>query len=250
MDNKKWYKKNIWIITLAIILPPLGLYLMWRHASWNVVTKIIITCIVFPPYALYLMWKYTNWHKNIKIGVTVTSLVVVLLIGAISMPTVAKTETDTQNNLVADKTSINNIDVKQTEKQPMATSTININTSDTNTANKPIGFIERVTKQEYLDTYLGYYIEITNIINELTKKAMIYGIDSIKDEWDAYSTASNLLIIYGPTTDENLTVLQQDLPANLLKLVELLTQTMYGYGDKSEDVGICEAKIKTALGLN
>lgn len=41
----KWYQKTGWIIALLILFFPVGLFLMWRHAKWNRIIKVIITAI-------------------------------------------------------------------------------------------------------------------------------------------------------------------------------------------------------------
>lgn len=38
-----WYKQTGWIITLLILLWPLGLYLMWKYTDWNRVIKWVVT---------------------------------------------------------------------------------------------------------------------------------------------------------------------------------------------------------------
>lgn len=51
MENKKWYQKTLGIIILLILFFPIGLFLMWKHARWNKIVKIIITGI----FALFLL---------------------------------------------------------------------------------------------------------------------------------------------------------------------------------------------------
>ncbi len=41
--KRKWYQKTGVIIVLLILFFPVGLYLMWKHASWNKMTKWIVT---------------------------------------------------------------------------------------------------------------------------------------------------------------------------------------------------------------
>ena len=41
--NKKWYQKTWGIVALLILFFPVGLYLMWKHASWNKTAKWIVT---------------------------------------------------------------------------------------------------------------------------------------------------------------------------------------------------------------
>lgn len=38
-----WYKRNTGIILMLILFFPVGLYLMWRYATWHMVAKIIVT---------------------------------------------------------------------------------------------------------------------------------------------------------------------------------------------------------------
>jgi hypothetical protein len=42
-QNKKWYQKTPWIIALIIIFFPVGLYLMWKYASWNPKIKWVVS---------------------------------------------------------------------------------------------------------------------------------------------------------------------------------------------------------------
>lgn len=41
--KKKWYQTTGGIIALLILFFPVGLYLMWKHASWNKTAKWIVT---------------------------------------------------------------------------------------------------------------------------------------------------------------------------------------------------------------
>ncbi len=41
--KKKWYQKTGGIIALLVLFFPVGLYLMWKHASWNKTAKWIVT---------------------------------------------------------------------------------------------------------------------------------------------------------------------------------------------------------------
>jgi hypothetical protein len=43
MSTPKWYKKTWAIVLLIIVFFPIGLVLMWRHASWSTTTKAVIT---------------------------------------------------------------------------------------------------------------------------------------------------------------------------------------------------------------
>lgn len=43
--KKKWYQSTLAIIASLIIFFPLGLFLMWKYASWNKILKIVITVI-------------------------------------------------------------------------------------------------------------------------------------------------------------------------------------------------------------
>lgn len=42
----KFYQKNWFIILMLIIFFPVGLLLMWKFASWNKMTKWIITSLI------------------------------------------------------------------------------------------------------------------------------------------------------------------------------------------------------------
>lgn len=43
MEKKKWYQSTGGIIALLILFFPVGLYLMWKHATWNKTVKWIVT---------------------------------------------------------------------------------------------------------------------------------------------------------------------------------------------------------------
>lgn len=43
--KKKWYQTTGGIIALLILFFPVGLFLMWKHATWNKTTKWIVTGI-------------------------------------------------------------------------------------------------------------------------------------------------------------------------------------------------------------
>lgn len=46
MDKQnKWYQKPIGIIALLILFFPVGLYLMWKYATWNKSVKWVITVV-------------------------------------------------------------------------------------------------------------------------------------------------------------------------------------------------------------
>lgn len=45
MPKKRFYQKTWFIVVCIIFIWPLGLFLMWKYASWNKIVKIIITAI-------------------------------------------------------------------------------------------------------------------------------------------------------------------------------------------------------------
>lgn len=46
-QSLKWYHNKSGVIILLLLLPPLGLYLMWKHSEyWSRSVKIIITILV------------------------------------------------------------------------------------------------------------------------------------------------------------------------------------------------------------
>ena len=53
MTIPKWYQKTSGIVLMIILFFPIGLYLMWRHASWSTFTKAIITGF----FAVALLWN-------------------------------------------------------------------------------------------------------------------------------------------------------------------------------------------------
>lgn len=53
MTNSKWYQKTPGIVLLIILFFPIGLFLMWRHATWSTMTKAIITGF----FAVALLWN-------------------------------------------------------------------------------------------------------------------------------------------------------------------------------------------------
>lgn len=43
MSNLKWYQKTSGIVLMIVLFFPIGLFLMWRHSSWSMLTKGVIT---------------------------------------------------------------------------------------------------------------------------------------------------------------------------------------------------------------
>lgn len=52
--KKKWYQSTLVIIASLVFIFPLGLFLMWKYASWNKIVKIVITVIVAIPIFGYI----------------------------------------------------------------------------------------------------------------------------------------------------------------------------------------------------
>lgn len=81
--SNKYNNGGCWFIGLAVIFFPITLLVLaykktkeqlannpdrvWYKRSWG----IIIMLIVFFPVGLYLMWKHSSWNKYIKIGVSI-----------------------------------------------------------------------------------------------------------------------------------------------------------------------------------
>ena len=53
MSTEKWYQKTWGVVLLIILFFPIGLAVMWRHASWKVTTKALITGF----FALAVLWS-------------------------------------------------------------------------------------------------------------------------------------------------------------------------------------------------
>ena len=53
MSNPKWYQKTSGIVLMIILFFPIGLFLMWRHASWSTLVKAVITGL----FAVVLFWN-------------------------------------------------------------------------------------------------------------------------------------------------------------------------------------------------
>ncbi len=45
METKKWYQTTGGIILFLLLFFPVGLYLMWKHATWNKTAKWIVTAV-------------------------------------------------------------------------------------------------------------------------------------------------------------------------------------------------------------
>lgn len=58
--NKKIYQKTWFIIVILIIFWPVGLFLMWKYASWNKIAKIIITVLI----GLMVIYSFTGCSDN------------------------------------------------------------------------------------------------------------------------------------------------------------------------------------------
>lgn len=64
--KKKWYQKSWIIILFLIFVQPLGIFLMWKGATWNKTLKWVITVIVGSMY----LWNFYNTFKENKIFYT------------------------------------------------------------------------------------------------------------------------------------------------------------------------------------
>lgn len=68
ISNKKsaWYQKTVWIIVLLIFFWPVGLFLMWKYASWSKKTKQIVSGVV-AIYALFYFYTIANPTPTITV---------------------------------------------------------------------------------------------------------------------------------------------------------------------------------------
>jgi len=60
VNSKKWYARNGWIISLLVLFFPVGLFLMWKYASWNKAIKWVVTII----FALGLFANISSSHAK------------------------------------------------------------------------------------------------------------------------------------------------------------------------------------------
>ena len=63
MNNLKWYQKNPGIVLMIILFFPIGLFLMWSHASWSTLVKAVITGV----FAVLLFWNSESDNESIEI---------------------------------------------------------------------------------------------------------------------------------------------------------------------------------------
>lgn len=59
-SKKKWYQSTVGIIILLILFFPVGLYLMWRYASWNKTAKWIVSGVM----AFFILVSALGGGKN------------------------------------------------------------------------------------------------------------------------------------------------------------------------------------------
>ncbi|GEM_PF-2988690 len=69
--NKKWYQSTLAIIASLVIFFPLGLFLMWKYASWNKIVKIVITVV----FAIILLGYYGKSDQSTKTPPIVNNVV-------------------------------------------------------------------------------------------------------------------------------------------------------------------------------
>ena len=72
MSTEKWYQKTWGVVLLIILFFPIGLAVMWRHASWKVTTKALITGF----FALAVLWGPDKNVENAGIEQGATDQVV------------------------------------------------------------------------------------------------------------------------------------------------------------------------------
>lgn len=77
--------KQTKIILLILLLPPIGLYLMWRDKLWSLETRTIIFLILFFPLGIYLMFKNNVWTKKKRILIT-SGIVILMILGSMLPP--------------------------------------------------------------------------------------------------------------------------------------------------------------------
>lgn len=61
--NRKWYQRSWVIIFFLIFIQPLGIFLMWKGATWEKNLKWIITALV----GSMFLWNFYNTFKENKI---------------------------------------------------------------------------------------------------------------------------------------------------------------------------------------
>lgn len=75
---KEWYKKDTNVILLCIFVPPLGLYLLWKHKLLSESKRTIIYLIFLFPVGVIKMYRDSVFSKSTRVIVT---LVLISFVG-------------------------------------------------------------------------------------------------------------------------------------------------------------------------
>ena len=95
--QERWYESNKYLVVFLLLLPPLGLYGLWKNHSVTTNTKLIITwffvligVILSDSFALFIFWAFsipiyflyetTRFEKFTKLVIGVVAVVVLLIV--------------------------------------------------------------------------------------------------------------------------------------------------------------------------
>lgn len=53
--GKRWYQKSLWIIVFLIIFWPIGVYFMWRYASWKPSVKVVVSALELLFFVIFIV---------------------------------------------------------------------------------------------------------------------------------------------------------------------------------------------------
>lgn len=130
--GNKWYQKTWGIIALLILFFPVGLYLMWKHASWNKTAKWIVTGVL-------VFFVFVDVFSENKVSSTVSKSQ--NNVPTVSQETESTTQTPSSTETQSDEpnTTVTNTPVPTQIKQPTPTSSETV--SQTNAVRKAKSYL-------------------------------------------------------------------------------------------------------------
>lgn len=62
--DEDFYKKPVWIFLLLLVLPPVGVYLIWAYTEWNKVIKGLISAVIIVAFLLFVGTIFVANHEK------------------------------------------------------------------------------------------------------------------------------------------------------------------------------------------
>lgn len=175
--NPKWYEGNLGIITLLVIFFPVGLYLMWKHASWKPKVKWFVTGFI----AFLLVVGNANGNGS-KPNPEANTQTVTQLEKA---PTATPTPSETAQLAQADQSSIENKPTESNSETYLVTRVIDgdtieiqggqrvryigIDTPETVDPNRPVGCYGQEASDKNKTLVLNKQVKLEKDVSETDK---------------------------------------------------------------------------------